>query len=399
MWLRDSANQILSYLPLLKESKSPDSLASLFRGVINLHSRYIKIEPYCHAFQPPLEAQSEVSPQVNGAYYRNKLAHPYNRTTVFDCKWELDSLASFLQLSSSYYNATSDLSPFTRYKWMDTVEVILSAAAGMRRGSYLADGHVDFPPFTFVGQTDRSTETTANNGLGNPVNLGTGLVRSTFRPSDDGTIFQLLVPSNMMFAAHLSSGALIMDAVGSQRASSLAVQMREMASGIYADIERLAIIELPKYGKVYAFEVDGYSSHNMMDDANLPGLLSAPLFGYGSISDEVYQNTRRFVLSEDNPYWSWGPVISGIGGAHCGLGKAWPLALIVRVLTSRDEDEIRGQLKQLLGTTDGLGLIHESINGWYEQDWSRQWYDNSDAAGSNADTSTGFPGRMACSGR
>ncbi|KAA6410408.1 MAG: glycoside hydrolase family 125 [Lasallia pustulata] len=374
MWLRDSANQVLSYLPILTASDSPDSLASLFRGVINLHSRYIKIAPYCHAFQPPLEAQSEISPQVNGAYFRNKLEHAYNRTTVFDCKWELDSLASFLQLSSSYYNATLDLSPFTKYKWMDTVEVLLSAAAGMRRGSYLADGHVDFPPYTFVGQTDRSTETTANNGLGNPVNLGTGLVRSTFRPSDDGTIFQLLIPSNMMFAAHLSSCALIMDAIGTQRASSLGVQMRDMAAGIYADIERLAIIDLPKYGKVYAFEVDGYSSHNMMDDANIPGLLSAPLFGYGSISDEIYQNTRRFVLSEDNPYWSWGPVISGIGGAHCGLGKAWPLALIVRILTSRDAAEIRGQLKQLLGTTGGLGLIHESVNGWGEHDWSRQWF-------------------------
>ena len=375
MWLRDSANQILSYLPVLQPSDSPDSLASLFRGVINLHSRYIKIEPYCHAFQPPVEAQSIIQPQNNGAYFRNKLEHKYNRTTVFDCKWELDSLASFLQLSSTYYNATLDLSPFTKYKWMDTVEVILSAAAGMRRGSYLADGHVDFPPYTFVGQTDRATETTSNNGLGNPVNLGTGLVRSTFRPSDDATIFQLLIPSNMMFAAHLFSCALIMDDIRSQRASSLAVQMRTMAAALYADIERLGIVEHPTYGSVYAYEVDGYSSHNMMDDANLPGLLSAPLFGFASISDQVYRNTRRFVLSDDNPYWMWGPVISGIGGPHCGLGKAWPLALIVRILTSSDEDEIRGQLKQLIGTTDGLGLMHESINAWYEKDWSRQWYD------------------------
>lgn len=142
MWLRDSANQILSYLPVLQASEDPNSLAALFRGVINVQSRYIKITPYCHAFQPPPESGVEV--ESNSAYTMNtvhmfgKLG--YDQKTTFDCKWELDSLASFLQISSDYYNATRDIGPFEKYRWMDTVGVILSAAEAMRTATYAPNG-------------------------------------------------------------------------------------------------------------------------------------------------------------------------------------------------------------------------------------------------------------------
>lgn len=140
MWLRDSANQVLSYLPLLKASSKPKSLAALFRGVINLHSRYIKITPYCHAFQPPPESGVPLS--TNGAYYRNRVNPSYDQSKTFDCKWELDSLASFLQLSWDYYNATGDLGPFSEYEWVETVEVILKAVEDMRTATYTPDGEI-----------------------------------------------------------------------------------------------------------------------------------------------------------------------------------------------------------------------------------------------------------------
>ena len=138
MWLRDSANQVLSYLPLLRASSKPKSLAALFRGVINLHSRYIKITPYCHAFQPPPE--SGVPLQNNGAYYRNKVNPSYDQTKTFDCKWELDSLASFLQLSWDYYNTTGDIGPFSKYEWVETVELILNSTEDMRTATYTPSG-------------------------------------------------------------------------------------------------------------------------------------------------------------------------------------------------------------------------------------------------------------------
>lgn len=142
MWLRDSANQILSYLPVLQASEDPDSLAALFRGVINVQSRYIKITPYCHAFQPPPE--SGIDLESNGAYTKNTVhifgKQGYDQKKTFDCKWELDSLASFLQISSDYYNVTGDIRPFEKYQWVETVEVILAAAEAMRTGTYTPDG-------------------------------------------------------------------------------------------------------------------------------------------------------------------------------------------------------------------------------------------------------------------
>ena len=359
MWLRDSANQILSYLPVLEASSDPKSLAALFRGVINVQSRYIKITPYCHAFQPPPEAGLPLP--HNGAYYQNTV-HMFGRLgydtqKTFDCKWELDSLASFLQVSSEYYNSTGDIGPFKKYKWVETVEVILEAVEAMRTATYTPDGHIASSGYTMVGKTDRATETTSNNGIGNPI-IYTGMIRSTFRPSDDATIFQFLIPSNMMFARYLEAASSIMEELDTLKSRQLKGRMMDMAGEIRAGITRYGIISHPLLGPMFAFEVDGYGSQNLMDDANLPSLLSASMMGYVSSRDEVYQNTRLFALSEMNPYWAFGEAFSAIGGPHLGPGKGWPLAGIVRILTSEDAsgEEIRYELNQILNNTDGLGM-------------------------------------------
>lgn len=110
--------------------------------MINVQSRYIKITPYCHAFQPPPE--SGVKVESNGAYIQNTVhmfgKQGYDQKKTFDCKWELDSLASFLQISSDYYNVTGDIGPFEKYQWVDTVEVILAAVEAMRTATYTRDG-------------------------------------------------------------------------------------------------------------------------------------------------------------------------------------------------------------------------------------------------------------------
>jgi len=84
MWLRDSANQMQSYLPLLKEHNGNHSLASLYRGVINLQSRYILTNPFCNSFQPPVE--SGIAPAVNGASTNDDVYPTYSNQTVFECK-------------------------------------------------------------------------------------------------------------------------------------------------------------------------------------------------------------------------------------------------------------------------------------------------------------------------
>ena len=179
----------------------------------------------------------------------------------------------------------------------------------------------------------------------------------------DATIHQFLIPSNMMFARYLEAATAIVERVRKENATALTTRMQRMALEIREGISKYGIIHHPKFGAMFAFEVDGYGSQNLMDDANLPSLLSASLIGYVSSRDEIYLNTRLFALSEENPYWMHGEAFSAIGGPHIGPTKGWPLASIVRVLTSQDGsgEEARGELRALVGSTDGLGK-------WYCRD-------------------------------
>lgn len=371
MWLRDSSNQLQSYLPLLNASSEPDSIASLYRGVINLQARYLLTSPYCNSFQPPVE--SGIGIAINEAASQDTVFPTYSNDSVFECKYELDSLAAFLQISTDYYDATGDAEFFGKFHWVEAVEAVLKVAEDMRLPTYGPDGAVLTSPYTFTRYTTRATETFANDGLGNPTANGTGLIRSGFRPSDDATLYQLYIPSNMMFSSYLSTTAEIMGQLNDGNSAQLSQKMCDFSSSLRDAIETHGTVHHIKYGNIYAFEVDGYGSRNIMDDANIPGLLSAPFFRY-PVNPETYANTRSLILSADNPYFMRGPVLSAIGGPHIGPGMAWPMASIVRILTTDDNDEIVHELSQLVSSTAGLGLIHESVNSFNETNWTRQWF-------------------------
>ena len=351
MWLRDSANQMQSYLPLLDASSSNNSIASLYRGVINLQSRYLLTSPFCNSFQPPVE--SNIPPADNSAAANDVVVPPYQNTTVFECKYELDSLAAFLEISTNYYAGTQDLGFFSKYQWVQAVQAIMNVAQAMMTPTYSANGSVNTSPYTFTRLTDRASETLENDGVGNPVQGGTGLVRSAFRPSDDATVFQFFIPANMMFSRYLNSTAQIVNAIGGH--ADLASSMSALATSIRTAITDHGIIDSSVYGNIYAYEVDGYGGQNLMDDANIPSLLSAPLIGYLDQSDSVYQATRKFILSANDPYFMRGPVINAVGGPHNGPGYAWPMASIVRIFTSDNDTEISDALQEIVSSTDGLG--------------------------------------------
>lgn len=430
MWLRDSASQLYSYLPFLSAHKTEfndeiTSLNSLWRGLINSHARYIIISPYCHSFQPPPE--SGIPPTTNGAYKLNNPQPAYDPSKVFDCKWELDSLASFLQVSVGYWSHTHDLAFFARYNWIEAVKAAVDAAAAMRVGTYDEQGHVLPSAWTFTGWTNRGSETLTNDGLGNPVRTN-GMVRTAFRPSDDATIFQLLVPANMMWAKYLEEASVMMEelaegavhAIDKEKqamARELIKSMRDLALGIRKGIDEDGIVTHKEFGDIFAYECDGYGGVNLMDDANVPSLLSIPLFKYaesryplpegeGSSSrsgatkkkkrdyNQIYQNTRRFAMSTFNPYWAHGPALSAVGGPHLGPGKGWPMAALVAGMTAFDTEsgyvDSRGknipgretelvsfvseQLSMVLNSTSGWGIVHESVNSWNENSFTRAWF-------------------------
>ena len=370
MWLRDSANQMQSYLDLLDPDNSFDSIASLYRGVINLQTRYINTSPHCNAFQPPVEFGLKLGHNSYGP--TDVVTPPFSNQSVFECKYELDSLAAFLEVSWNYYNKTGDISFFDSYQWLPAVQTLMTTVLNLTNGMYGPNGQVLDQPYTWLRTSDSATEEQANKGRGNPIQGGTGLVRSFFRPSDDATLYQLFIPANMMFSYYLDLCSDVMSQLSSPPSASLASSMKNLSSTIRTAIDQLGIINSTT-GPLYAYEVDGYGSLNVMDDVNIPSLLSAPLFGY-STSDPIYQNTRKLLLSPANSYFMQGPYISAIGGPHESFGYAWPMASMIRILTSDDDDEIRGQLKEIVSTTDGLGLVHESVNSWNTSDWTRQWF-------------------------
>lgn len=272
MWLRDSANQMQSYLSLLTPNSSYDSIASLYRGVINLQARYINEAPYCNSFQPPTE--SGLSPTRN-QQNPDKFTPPESDQVVFECKWELDSLAAFLEISTNYYEATNDIQFFRDFQWVSAVNTIIATTEANLVGTYAANGSVNTIPYTWERETTVGTETLSNSGKGNPVQSGTGLVRSAFRPSDDAsvfphleirkyahgynrTIYQLFIPANMMFSRYLDSTSQIMANIGNQR--NVANHMHNFSANIRNAITKYGIVNDPVYGQVYAFEVDGFGS-------------------------------------------------------------------------------------------------------------------------------------------
>ena len=203
--------------------------------------------------------------------------------------------------------------------------------------------------------------------MGNPVNGNTSLVRSAFRPSDDATLLQFLIPSNAFASVELGHLSIILQDLKNYQAVSadtivlLARKAQFLSAAIADGIKNNAIFYHPLFGQVYAYEVDGYGSRIFMDDANIPSLLSLPLLGFVDRKDSIYQTTRRMVLSTlGNPYYLTGRQFQGIGGPHIGTRYAWPMSLLVQIMTSDNDREILELLELLKNSTSGFGLMHES---------------------------------------
>lgn len=145
MWLRDSANQLQAYVSVLKPDPSFNSLASLFRGAINLQARYILENPFCNAFQAPEESGFQRTSSMSS----DRVTPPYDYYKVFSCQWELDSVASFLQLSSDYATTTGDYDFFQKGNWTKAVEMVLQTAESMTIDSYDDDGNWQRTPYTY----------------------------------------------------------------------------------------------------------------------------------------------------------------------------------------------------------------------------------------------------------
>jgi uncharacterized protein len=363
-WLRDSTNQLAQYQILAKKDKR---IFSLLLGAINTQAEYVIESPYCNAFQPP--PPSGLSPTGNG---QPDTVHPtYEPSYVFECKYELDSLAAFLSLTNQFYAHTGSTA-FLTHRWYRALFTLTTVLDEQSKGTFNPeDGSFERNEYRFQRRTDTGTETLNLGGVGNPLNSETGLVRSAFRPSDDASILQFLIPANAMMAVELRRTSDMLMAAGKKR---YAVDLLERSKAITEGIWEHGVIEHKRWGKVFAYEVDGYGSSILMDDANLPSLLSLPLLGFVDKGNEVYQNTRKMLLSKSgNPYYLNGSQFHGIGGPHIGLRHAWPMSVLVQAMTSDNDAEIMGALG-LVKNVSTQGLINESVNVDSKRDYTRPWF-------------------------
>lgn len=349
MWLRDSGAQVYPYIQFANSDKQ---LKEMLQGTILRQFNSINLDPYANAFYTDT----------------NEVGHWATDNTdmkpgVHERKWEIDSLAYAIRLAYSYWKTTGDSSVFAE-EWAEAITNILKTFKEQQRKNGVG-------PYTFLRESDRALDTLNNGGNGAPVNP-VGLIVSSFRPSDDATTLQFLVPSNFFAVTSLRKAAEILTEVSKN--TKQAEECIDLANEVETALKQYATYNHPKYGTIYAFEVDGFGNHMLMDDANVPSLLAMPYLGDMDVNDPIYQNTRKFVWSKDNPYFFKGKDGEGIGGPHIGYDMAWPMSIMMKAFTSQDEQEIKACIEMLMKTDADTGFMHESFNVNNHFDFTRSWF-------------------------
>jgi len=246
------------------------------------------------------------------------------------------------------------------------VEAILDTINVQQAGT---DEDFDSPAYTFKRQTDVASDTLINKGRGVPAKR-CGMSKSYFRGSDDATRLPFNVPANAFAVVELERVVTLLDALGY---STLAITAQALAAEINESILTHGVIQ-GSQGAYFAYEVDGFGSNYFMDDANIPSLLSLPYLGYVEQDNPVYLQTRKMVLSNRNPWFFKGSAGEGVGGPHQGTSMIWPMAIIMRALTSTDDDEIVDCLNMLASTNADMFFMHESFHRNNARDFTRPWF-------------------------
>lgn len=342
MWLRDSSAQVLQYLQFMKVDQD---MRNTVRGLLLKQFELIRRDPYANAFN------------ADGS--------------VWERKFELDSLMYPLWLAKQYYDITGDREIFNNF-FLVTMERLLTVLENETH-------HSDAVYSVHSADVDKGVNTFQDCGL----------IWSGYRPSDDVCYYKFFIPGNMFVVATLEDMVDMFEEIGLD--SAMQNRMSTFASSVRNAIETYGVYQHPKYGKMYAFEVDGTNANMnsadgklLMDAANIPSLISAPWLGYCEADDATYANTRKFVLSHDNPYYYEGTYASGIGDPHDQVGSSedlhkeipvpWHMGIAMQGLTSTNQAEIEKCVEYMTNTTGGMYVMHEAFNANNPWDYSRDYF-------------------------
>src|SRR4051812_38277085 len=349
MWLRDSTAQVWPYLLLIKKDKE---LQQLIEGVINRQVKCILKDPYANAFYKDENKESE---------WKSDLTKM--QPGIHERKWEIDSLCYPIRLAYNYWKLTNDTVPFDTH-WRDAIKAVLQTFREQQRKT-------NNGPYSFQRTTAWATDGVPLGGYGYPVKP-VGLICSMFRPSDDATIYPFLVPSNFFAVVSLKKAAEMVKQISKDQ--SLSNELSVLAAEVEKALQQYALINHAQFGKIYAYEVNGFGSFNLMDDANVPSLLGMPYLDAIKNNDPVYINTRKMLLSLNNPFFFKGTAGEGIGGPHIGKDMIWPISIIIRALTSDNDAEIKQCIETLRKTHGGTGFMHESFHKNDPTKFTRKWF-------------------------
>jgi meiotically up-regulated gene 157 (Mug157) protein len=179
-----------------------------------------------------------------------------------------------------------------------------------------------------------------------------------------------LVPSNLFAVTSLRQLATMANTI--LHDSDMANNATALASEVEASLRQHALVSTDA-GTIWAYEIDGYGGQVLMDDANVPSLLSLPYLE-SSPDSALYACTRKFVWSELNPWFFRGTAGEGIGGPHIGRDMIWPMSQTMYALTSNSDTEIARAIQMLKASSAGTGFIHESYNKDAPSHFTRSWF-------------------------
>jgi len=343
MWLRDSVPQVEHYLECC--SQSSVAVREMLIRLVHEHAYLALQDPYANAFNDPPQFQDTRALFRRGGY-------------VSTGNYELDSFAYSTRLAHLLWKRTHTTDHFD--------DMFRAACRAMLVLWKKEQRHIETTTYRYTPNELR------RDGVENSQTKYTGMTWTGFRPSDDPCVYHYNVPDNMMASVALRMMAEIAaDVYGDREWAAAATDLKqEIDNGI----KHHGVVTHPKYGRIYAYEVDGMGNSIMEDDANVPSLLSIPYLNYTEADADVLRNTHKFVWSSDNKWFFSGSHAQGIGSSHTGHGMVWHMSMVMRGIVSDDVEEKKKLLLECITTDAGTDLMHESFNPTRPGHYTRAWF-------------------------